>query len=113
MKFFLEPNQDFRLLGILVYIIVDGAIAKNSKFTFFIVHQLPCLFEALNLLKLTHLVFQIFLSDFLLIYPFAKDHRHSFSFGILEPFLEDFVLGEVRVLDDLAKSLALDCDVRV
>ena len=109
MKFFFKPNHNFRLFWIFIYIVVDSAIAKNSKFTFFIVHEFSSLFETLHLLKLPKFIFQIFLPDLLHIYPLPKDHRHSFSFWIIEALLKDFVLGEVWVLDELAEGFAFDC----
>lgn len=57
------------------------------------------------------LVFQVFFSDFQLIFAFADNHGHEFGFGIFEAFFKDLVLDQVRVLDVLSEEGAFDVDV--
>lgn len=44
---------------------------------------------------------------------FPHHHGHGFHFGVFDSLLEDLVLGQVGVLDGLAKHIGLDRAGRV
>lgn len=94
-----------------MYVIINSAIVKKIKVSGFVINQSFGFFEAFLLFEEAKLAFQVFFSDFQLIFAFPDNHGHEFGFGIFEAFFKDLILYQIWVLDVLPEEGAFDVDV--